>query len=99
MHLGRHGQLLIGVDEEPDKGNIVHEIKVNVVLQMLLTCTFHLISILCHIIAEMYQRTSAKSLTDPQAEPDKFEEDMESFTVSLFPISEQNKVQTGLLYV
>jgi len=57
------------------------------------------LNIQCHIFAEMYQRTSAKSLTDPQAEPDKVEEDMESFTVSLFPISEQNKVQTVFLFV
>ncbi|XP_056120627.1 uncharacterized protein LOC130097711 [Rhinichthys klamathensis goyatoka] len=67
VHLGLHGHLLIGVDEETDK--------------------------------EMYQRTSAKSLTDPQAVPDKVEEDMESFTVSLFPISEQNKDKLKQLYI
>ncbi|XP_077096041.1 uncharacterized protein LOC143747262 [Siphateles boraxobius] len=67
VHLGLHGHLLIGVDEETNK--------------------------------EMYQRTSAKSLTDPQAEPDKVEEDMESFTVSLFPISEQNKDKLKQLYI
>ncbi|XP_067227090.1 uncharacterized protein [Chanodichthys erythropterus] len=67
VHLGQHGNLLIGVDEETDK--------------------------------EMYRRTAVKSLTEPQAEPDKVEEDLESFTVSLFPISEQNKAKLKQLYI
>ncbi len=49
VHLGLHGHLLLGVDEETDKGNVSHEIKVHVVLQMLLTYTlFYLNSMSYH---------------------------------------------------
>lgn len=73
VHLGRHGHLLIGVDEETDKGtttNVINILRLNNV---------------SYVIAKMYQRTSAKSLTEPQAEPGVDEEDLES---SLFPFKE-----------